>query len=310
VDGTQEEIRKIVASDPKFSALDFTFLHNRKRIVPCGLNIGINEAKGEYIIRMDAHTEYTSNYILKCTEWLEKTGVENVGGPMRAIGNGYIGKAIELAHHSKFGLGGGKFHDDNYSGYVDTVYLGAWPKRVFEEVGLFDERLVRNQDIEFNARIRKAGGKIFLTPEIKSYYHCRNTLQGLWRQNYENGKWVVYTKAIVPYCLSWRHFIPLLFVVSLLLSGVISVICYLFEFNKLSTFYFLLSTITISGSYLFANLFFSVLLSIKNGLKHFFILPIVFGTLHLSYGLGSAWGLLTLKKWTKENRISRVETFH
>src|SRR4030067_698254 len=159
-DGTVKKIRDFLGRSEN-NAINIRVLENLKLIVPCGLNIGIKESKGDYIIRMDAHTEYVSDYISKCIEW---------------------------------------------------------HKKVFDKVGLFDERLARNQDIEFNARIRKNGGKIFLTPGIKSYYHCRSNLKGLWKQNFENGKWVVYTKKIAPYCLSWRHFTPLIFVLSLIIS--------------------------------------------------------------------------------------------
>lgn len=310
-DGTREEIRRIIASFTEFSEMDIHILDNSDRIVPCALNIGIKEAKGKYIIRMDAHSEYAPDYIAKCVEWLKKTDAANVGGPMRALGNGYVGKAIEFAHYSRFGLGGGKFHDKQWSGYVDTVYLGAWPKRIFEEVGVFDERLIRNQDIEFNARIRKNGGKIYLTPEIQSYYHCRATLGGLWRQNFENGKWVVYTKKIAPYCFSWRHFIPFVFVASLLGSISLSVILFCLElfsvspiaqslFGILSGLSFVLLT-GILGCYASANILSSAMLSYKHGFRYFFMLPIVFATLHFSYGLGSIWGLLTVRKWITKN---------
>lgn len=280
---------------------DIRILKNPKKVAPCGLNIGIREAKGDYIIRMDAHTEYAPDYVSKCIEWLKKTGAKNAGGPMRAVENGYVGKAITLAHHSKFGLGGGKFHNKDYSGYMDTVYLGAWPRKVFEELGLFDERLVRNQDIEFNARIRKAGGDIYMTPEIKSYYYCRDTLNGLWKQNFENGKWVVYTKKITSYCLSWRHFIPLIFVISLMVSGVMLFISSQLDLEKLFSLSFLLFAMIVA-SYILTNLFFSAVISLNKGLKYFFILPIVFAALHFSYGLGSILGILTLKKWLNKNR--------
>lgn len=313
-DGTREEIQKIISASPEFSDVCIFVLDNPDRIVPCALNIGIKEAKGKYIIRMDAHSEYAPDYVTKCVAWLEKTNAANVGGAMIAVGNGSIGKAIEFAHHCRFGLGGGKFHDEQWAGYADTVYLGAWPKRIFAEVGLFDERLMRNQDIEFNARIRKNGGLIYLTPEIRSYYHCRANLKGLWKQNFENGKWVVYTKAIAPYALSWRHFIPFVFVVSLIGSASLSVILFclsLFSVSDISQFRFgVLSGISlvfltgISGCYALANIFSSIMLSFKHGFRYFFMLPIVFTTLHFSYGLGSVWGLLTLKKWIVKNTLA------
>lgn len=287
--GENREIETIRRENKKI--FNIKILNNPKRIVPCGLNIGIKEATGEYIIRMDAHTEYATDYITKCVEWLEKTGVENVGGPMRAKGKGYVGNAVEFAHHCVFGLGGGRFHSENWSGFVDTVYLGAWPKRLFEKIGLFDERLVRNQDIEFNARIKKNKGKVLLVPEIKSYYYCRDSLKGLWKQNYENGRWIIYTNKIAPYCLSWRHFVPCIFVFSLL------------TFFILAPYFYIASIIlfVISGSYALLNIFFSIKISIKNSLKYIFILPLVFATLHLSYGFGSVWGLLNTMMWKKGN---------
>ncbi|MCF6156683.1 MAG: glycosyltransferase [Candidatus Brocadia sp.] len=144
-DGTREEINDVIASSPEFSHLRITVLDNPKRIVPCALNIGIKESKGDFVIRMDAHSAYAPDYVSKCIEWLEKTGAANVGGPMVANGKGFVGKAIESAHHCRFGLGGGRFHDEQWAGYADTVYLGAWPRKTFKNVGLFDERLIRNQ---------------------------------------------------------------------------------------------------------------------------------------------------------------------
>jgi len=278
---------------------------NPDRIVPSSLNIGIKHARGDYIVRIDAHTEYSPDYISKCAELLDKTGAENVGGPMRAVGDGYIGKAVEFAHQSVFGLGGGRFHDETWSGNVDTVYLGAWPRRIFNEVGLFDERLTRNQDIEFNARIRKRGGKIFLTPEIKSIYHCRRTLISLWKQNYANGKWVVYTKKIAPHCLSWRHFIPLIFMLSLIINAPF----FAASVKQPLDGPFVFSSWLFAGiiiSYLSASLFFSTLLSIRNGLKYLFVLPIVFITLHFSYGIGSICGLMKLRSWIKDSASTKM----
>ncbi|GJQ48169.1 MAG: glycosyl transferase [Candidatus Kuenenia stuttgartiensis] len=312
-DGTKEEIKEIMASSPEFSHLGIFILDNPNRIVPCALNIGIKEAKGKYIVRMDAHSEYTPDYVSKCVEWLEKFNIANVGGPITSLpgSDSFIAKSICLGLSHAFGVGNSKFRTSQKAEYVDTVTFGAWPKRIFEEVGVFDERLIRNQDIEFNARIRKNGGKIYLTPEIQSYYHCRTTLKGLWRQNFENGKWVVYTKKIAPYCFSWRHFIPFVFVASLLGSISLSVILFCLElfsvspiaqslFGILSGLSFVLLT-GILGCYASANILSSAMLSYKHSFRYFFMLPMVFATLHFSYGLGSIWGLLTVRKWITKN---------
>jgi len=271
-------------------------IKNEKYIQSSGWNLGIKESSGNIILIVSAHSSIENNYVERCVYYLQRTGASNVGGPMLAVGKGYIGKIIEFVHHSFFGLGGGHFHNKNLEGYVDTVYLGAWPKKVFVEVGLFDEHLERNQDIEFNARIRKNNGKVYLTPDIRSYYYCRDTLKGLWNQNFMNGKWVIFTKKIAPYCFSWRHFIPLVFVGTLIVCGISSIIGWSFGLDTFALLSFLVF-FTIIISYIFINLFLSFQISFEKGLKYFAVLPIVFSTLHFSYGLGSIVGLVTIRGW-------------
>ena len=261
-------------------------IHNPRKIVPCGLNIGIREAKGDFIIRMDAHSECAPDYIKNCVRHLTEKDADNVGGLVDHRANGIIGEAIALAQGCRFGLGGAKFRIAKREQHVDTVFPGAWPRRTFERYGLFDERLVRNQDIEFNSRIRKNGGRIFLTTDIKSFYQCRDSLKGLWRQNFNNGKWVIFTKKIAPYCFSLRHFVPFAFVFSLLVTLLLG------SFFRAAAFLFF----ALVTSYILASFCFSILISVKNGIKYFFVMPAIFATLHFSYGLGSIWGLLTLKQ--------------
>jgi glycosyltransferase involved in cell wall biosynthesis len=276
---------------------NIVLLNNPRKIFPTAMNIGIKNAKGDLIICMGAHAQYASDYISKCVEWSEKTGAENVGGPALAKGEGYMGKAIALAHYSPFGLGGAKFRTGNYEGYVDTVFGGAFRREVFDKVGLYDERLVRNQDIELNSRIIDAGGKCFLTPEIKVSYFCRNNLRDLWKQNFDNGLWAIYTTKVSKKALSLRHFVPLLFVVSLLFSILLFGLGWaVFPEYK---WWFTLPLILCLGSYLLLSIIFSFSIALKNGIKYFPALIAVFATLHVSYGAGSIKGLLTVRKWTR-----------
>ncbi len=271
-DMTREKIRGMASEKIKI-------LDNPGRNVPKALNIGIKNARGSIIIRADAHSEYARDYIYKCCELLNRVAADNVGGPMCAVGTNYKSKAIALAHSSFFGLGGGKFHSMNFEGNVDTVYLGCWQKTVFEKFGLFNERLARNQDIEHNTRIRKNGGKIFLMPEIKSYYYCRSSLKDLWIQNFKNGFWNIKTIKIASNSLSLRHFIPLFFVVGLLTTWIIPWLW-----------------LGIVISYLSCSLFFSLRIAQANGIRYFFIIPFVFLTLHLSYGFGLLAGIFLSKR--------------
>jgi glycosyltransferase involved in cell wall biosynthesis len=275
IDGMSEDgtrgILEIYASKHK----NIEVLDNPRKITPCALNIGIKNARGDIIVRADAHSEYAQDYIQKCCEFLNRAGADNVGGVVEHKGDGFIGQAIAYAQSCRFGLGGAKFRTAKKAQYVDTIFPGSWRKSIFDIYGLFDERLARNQDIEHNARIRKNGGKVFLTPEIKSYYYCRSSLNDLWIQYFRNGFWNIKTINIAPDSLSLRHFIPLFFVISLLTTWIIPWLW-----------------LGVVISYLSCNFFFSLKIAAGNGFKYFFIMPAVFLTLHLSYGLGLLAGII------------------
>src|SRR5579862_9556598 len=168
-DGTREALRQYAERAPSVRMID-----NPSRIVSTGLNAAIDASSGDIIIRMDAHTVYARDYIRECVRVLHETGADNVGGPWVAKGRGPVGRAIAAAFQSPFCCGGGKAHDVNYEGEVDTVYLGCWPRSVFDRVGRFDPELVRNQDDEFNFRLRRAGGKVWQSPRIQSTYTPRS----------------------------------------------------------------------------------------------------------------------------------------
>ena len=163
VDGDSDDASRDVVARYARDDARVRLLHNPKRIVPTALNIGIRAARGEMVVRVDAHTTLSPDYMREGVAALQRSGAENVGGPMVARGGGRIGDAIALAMSSRFGIGA-YFHFGTEERSVDTVYMGMWPRAVFSRVGLFDEELVRNQDDEFNYRLRKMGGKILLVP--------------------------------------------------------------------------------------------------------------------------------------------------
>jgi glycosyltransferase involved in cell wall biosynthesis len=163
-DGTREALADMATGNPRVMVID-----NPGRIASTGLNAAIRAASGEIILRMDAHTEYARDYIQRCVRTLEASGAENVGGPARTKAEGLRGRAIQAAYHSRFSTGGARFHDDNYTGYVDTVTYGCWRKETLLRLGLFDEGLVRNQDDELNLRLIRAGGKIWQSVSSASH---------------------------------------------------------------------------------------------------------------------------------------------
>jgi len=148
-DGTRVILERLKAEDSRLRVID-----NAGRIVSCGLNAAIQAAQGKIIIRMDAHTKYARDYIRQSVQVLEETGADKVGGPWVAKGEGFISRAVAAAFQSPFAAGGARGHDSAYEGAVDLVYLGCWRREVFDRVGLFDEGLVRNQDDEFDFRLK------------------------------------------------------------------------------------------------------------------------------------------------------------
>ena len=280
-DGTQQVVKQLAREYPFVRLLD-----NSGRITAMGLNIGIEAATGDVIIIASAHARYGERYVSRSVAALRASGADCVGGTMTAVpsASGMAAEGIALALSHRFGVGNARFRISSQPGYVDTVAYGAYRREAFKRIGLFDERLVRNQDIEFNSRLQKAGGKIYMAPEILSYYHCRAGLGGLWKQSFQNGQWNIYTVALTGWSLSWRHFVPLGFVTGLFGSGLLSL--------RLPTFGWLFGGI--ATSYIVSAVIAALRTSGGRHAGSRALLPLVFLVLHLSYGLGSLWGIMTL----------------
>ena len=213
-DGTLDQVRFI--GDPRVRILS-----NPGRIQACALNIGIDAAQGDVIIRVDGHTIIAPDYVRQCVHYLNITDADNVGGPQRCTGITPWGHAIAAAYRSSFGVPS-RFTVNQRAGYVDTVYLGAWPRTVFDRVGRFDENLKVNEDYQLNYRIRAAGGRIYLTPDIRSDYYGRQTLGELWQQffRYGEGKFAVLVKH--PGSARPRHLVAPAFVAALVGGAILA----------------------------------------------------------------------------------------
>jgi len=254
-------------------------LDNPGRIVPKALNIGLRQARGDIIMRMDGHCLVDTDYVRRCVELLRKTGGDNVGGTLKTQGKNLMGRAVSVATSSPFGVGGARFRYTNRPGWVDTVFPGVFHREVFDRIGGFDEELVRNQDDEFNFRLLQAGGRIWLDPSILVTYYVRSSFRSLWRQYFQYGFYKVRVIQKRRQVASWRHLVPAAFVSGLVFTSLLSLI----TGNKLWGF-------MVAGPYLLTNVLASLWTARRDWLT-LPLLPLVFGSLHCSYGLGFLFGL-------------------
>jgi glycosyltransferase involved in cell wall biosynthesis len=291
-DGMSDDGTRVVLDTYSARHAELRVVSNPGQIVSTGLNAAIRAAHGEYVIRMDAHTSYARDYCRRCVETLQRTSADNVGGPARTWARGVQAQAVAAAYHSPFSTGGAHFHDTNFEGWVDTVPYGCWRKSTLEELGLFDEKLVRNQDDELNLRLLRAGGKIWQDPAIVSWYAPRATLSGLFGQYLQYGFWKV---AVIRkhHCVaSWRHLVPGTFVlVNILLLSIITVGAIAGTRQALVESAALWLAILIA--YVVATMVASLVAALRAGRwRTLPYLPVVFAAYHFSFGLGFLAGLI------------------
>ena len=289
-DGTKQILEQMANRYPQLKVID-----NPGRTTPCGLNAAIRIARGEIIVRADAHTTYAPDYLMECLETLQQKGADNVGGPARTKAEGYRQRAVAAAYHSPFSVGGARFHNIEFDGYVDTVTYGCWPRSAFEKFGLFDEELVRNQDDEHNLRIIRGGGKVYQSSKIKSWYVPRGSFAALFKQYMQYGYWKVRVIQKHKLPASWRHLVPGAFVLALGVSSLLSVFCFLLsEFSDLFSapchlsFDLLIGLVALYG---FAVSMASIVTATKTEWKLLPALPVAFSCYHFGYGCGFLRGI-------------------
>jgi glycosyltransferase involved in cell wall biosynthesis len=254
-------------------------LFNDHKYVPFALNLAIKQSNGDPIIRLDAHTVYQNDYFETILQTFKATSADIVGGPMRATGRTSFQKSVAYCTSTSFGIGNSKIHNENFSGYTDHVYLGAWRRNIFSDIGYFNEELKRNQDDEFHYRAKSLGKKIYLNSEIKSFYYPRSSPVSLIKQYFQYGLFKPLVLKKVKSEIKFRHLIPSAFILYLIAI-------------------FFLSEIKIIFIPLLLYFALQIWFSIANNLgfnEKLFAL-IVYPILHLSYGAGFLSGLTKLPK--------------
>jgi glycosyltransferase involved in cell wall biosynthesis len=288
VDGNSTDNTITILKEYQKEHKSIKIISNPRKTTPAAMNLGIKNSQGDIIIRLDAHALYPSNYISGLVKKLIELDADNVGVALKSdvLHKNSKALAIKEVLSNKFGVGNATFRlGVDRIKEIDTVPFGCWKKEVFDKYGYFDERLERGQDIELNRRIKKNGGKIYIIPGISCTYFTRETFLGLAKQQYKTGKWDVFILFFTRYfhSLSIRHFVPMVFVLSLILPCIAMFIWRPCIFISVISFSLYLIVVVLISAYL----------SIKKHLN-FIYLILSFLTLHIFHGFGSLIGIFDI----------------
>lgn len=283
-DGTRQKIQAFVDRDPRVRLVD-----NPDRTTPHALNRAIRAARGEIVVRIDAHTQYHPDYVVQCLSVLNESQADNVGGPALTRAGGYVQRAVAAAYHSRFAVGDSSFHQADYEGPADTVPYGCYRKSRLMEIGLFDEELVRNQDDELNFRLIQAGGTIWQSPRIRSWYTPRGSLPRLFQQYFQYGYWKVRVIQKRGRPASLRHLVPGSF------AALLTALILLAPFSLIAQW----GLVGMMGTYGLALIGASALTAARSGAELFPALMLTFPCYHLGYGYGflvGVWDFVLLRR--------------
>lgn len=286
-DKTRELMEKFAEENKEFKRV--VVLDNEKKIQAAGWNVAIREAQGDIIMRIDAHTKIPREFVSKNVACIA-SGEDISGGPRPNIAEEDTPwkHTLLLAESSMFGSSIAVYRRSHHKMYVKSVFHGAYRREVFEKVGLFNENLGRTEDNEMHYRINQAGYRICYNPDVISYQHTRNTWKGMIKQKFGNGYWVGLTVGICPKCFSFYHFVPFCFVMAILTAVFLAIGGVSWPGMLLIAVYGIL------------DILMSVTAVIKEKKSwHYFFLPLIFLSLHVSYGVGTVVGLIKMPFWRK-----------
>lgn len=282
-DATREIVKDYADRHPLVRLVD-----NPQRYFPAAMNVGIRNARGDVIVITSAHSLCDPKYVSTCVRYQQESGAENVGGALH-IEPGVdtiVAQAIALTLSSPFGSGNAHVKTGvDQPTWADTAAFGCYRRKLFEEIGLFDERLLGSSDIDFNRRILAAGGRILLVPDIVMLYFADPTLGAFSRHNFADGVWATYILKFQTRAWAWRHWVPMGFLLSLLVSAVLAPILPAFG----------LLFLAILGCYAIASLAASFQISARNKkIEYLLFLPLTFAIRHFAHGIGALYGAILL----------------
>jgi succinoglycan biosynthesis protein ExoA len=293
-DGTRAEISTFAGSHPNLKIIVVDNLH---RHIPAGLNCALKTSRGEFIVRLDAHSLPYPNYVERCVSDLQASLGENVGGvwEIHPATQTWLAQSIAIAAAHPLGVGDALYRHTTRPALVDTVPFGAFKRELMSQVGYFDETLLTNEDYEFNARLRKSGGRIWLDPTIRSVYIARGNLSALARQYFRYGYWKWRMLLRYPTTLRWRQGLPPLFILVIITLATLGI--FFLQFRLL--------LVAIVTAYLITLVAVGIQTAVRK--KHWFLilgLLLAIACMHISWGTGFLWsiikGVFTIQ--TSENK--------
>ncbi len=285
-DRTREILDELGQKYPNLRWID-----NPARIQAPAMNEIIRQSTGEFLIRLDAHCQYQSDYVKTCVQVLARTGADNVGGAQRARSQSRFQRALCAALTSPVGVGGANYRDEQAEGFVDTVFCGAFRRSVFETVGMFDPNAITNEDAELNQRIIEAGGKVYLSRDLVAEYFPRDSFRTLAKQYFKYGQGRARTLLKHGHFLKVRPALPFLMVIggaTLLFTSP----------HKLSTWMLFSAYSALTGTE-------AIRVGRRERLSAIPLVWAIFPVLHISHGIGFARGL---SKYLKKPDWAEAET--
>lgn len=283
VDGrSTDPTRALMEAFARESGLTVRVLDNPARTLPAGCNVALRAYRGDLFLRLDAHAVIPRDFIEKNVEAISRG--ENIVGGFVGVVPPISGWAAVLSavDASRFCGGAARFRNRGRAGYVDTLAFAMYRRAVYQRVGFYDERLRRTEDNDMVYRMKKAGYRFYYTPEIQSRRRPRSTLAGMLSQKWENGRWIAMTLCIQPRCFTPRHFVPVAFLLSLMVCLVLAL------FGLPQPLWVLLVV------YGLCDLFFTGQAAAhltRGKALALFTLPWLFPLVHLCYGMGTLVGL-------------------
>lgn len=294
-----DSTKKIMETFRKNNEKDFygvKVLSNPKRTQPCGWNVVLRNYSGDAVVRIDAHASIPSNFIEKNIETLQDEDICGGFRPNIIDETTPWKETLLLVETSMFGSSIAPYRRQQGKTYVNSLFHGCYKRKVFDEVGFFNEDLARTEDNEIHYRMQKAGFKLCFNPEIISYQHTRNSLKKMVKQKYGNGKWIGLTISESPKCLSYYHFVPFLFVMGLLGSTVIALLGYPLLLEILVLLYSMFDFVNTVSCF-----------TMRDIQPQFFLLPVLFPLMHIAYGIGTVVGILEIPFWKRKLKQEKAE---